>query len=169
MGYCLDTNVFIEAHRNYYAFDLAPIFWDTLSEWGRQSIIFSPIVVYDELKESGDDLANWAKNNKADLFFDTNPDPDTTNAYSDIANFVNQRYEPQHVAKFLDDADSWVIASALAKDLIVVTMESLKNEQISRTSGKVAGRIKIPNICNQFGVKYNNTFQLLRDQGFKFN
>jgi len=28
--YVLDANVFIEAARRYYAFDIAPKFWDTL-------------------------------------------------------------------------------------------------------------------------------------------
>jgi len=28
--YILDANVFIEATRRYYAFDLAPKFWDSL-------------------------------------------------------------------------------------------------------------------------------------------
>lgn len=32
--YALDTNVFIEAHRRYYALDLCPEFWECLVRQG---------------------------------------------------------------------------------------------------------------------------------------
>lgn len=34
--FVLDTNVLVEAHRRYYAFDLVPGFWDALVESARR-------------------------------------------------------------------------------------------------------------------------------------
>ena len=163
MRYCLDTNVFIEAHRRYYAFDIAPGFWEALAEWAEHDIICSPLPVYDELTPHRDQLSAWAKEHKETLFM--NPDEATITEYSRIANLVNRLYEPHHIQDFLDGADPWVIACAKAHHLIVVTMETLKQEQRNRTSQRLEGRIKIPNICQRVGVSYINTFDLLRALG----
>lgn len=160
MLYCLDTNVYIEAHRRYYAFDIAPGFWDAFSEWAKQGIICSPIPVYDEIVTSKDQLAHWAKKNFAALIVSV--DEATATAYGDIANLVQRYYEPQHVQVCLNGADPWVVAYAKAHNLVVVTMEIAKNEQINKKTNLIAGEIKIPNLCRRFGVKFINTFGLLR-------
>jgi predicted nucleic acid-binding protein len=161
MPYCLDANVFIEAHRRYYAFDIAPGFWEALSEWAAQGAICSPLLVYDEIARSKDQLAEWAKAHKESLFAD--PDESTVTAYREIADMVANLYEPQHVQGFLMGADPWVIAHAKAHNLVLVTMESLRAEQLSKKSGLIAGGIKIPNICKRVGIKFINTFDLMRE------
>ena len=160
MLYCLDTNVYIEAHRRYYAFDIAPGFWDAFADWAAQGIICSPLPVYDEISHSKDKLAEWAKNNQASLV--VTPGEATVAAYGEIADLVERCYEPQHVQVCLNGADPWVVAYAKAYNLVVVTMESLKNEQINKKTGLIAGEIKIPNLCQRVGVKFINTFDLLR-------
>ena len=160
MTYCLDANVYIEAHRRYYAFDIAPGFWDAFSDWAAQGIILSPLPIYDEIAHTKDQLAEWAKAHKESLFVD--PDESTVTAYSEIADLAVRHYEPQHVQVFLKGADPWVIAYAKAHDFVVVTMESLKAEQPSKKSSLIAGEIKIPNICQRIEVKFINTFDLLR-------
>ncbi len=161
MHYCLDANVFIEAYRRYYAFDIAPGFWEALSEWTAQDIICSPLSVYDEIIRSQDQLAEWAKGFKDSLFIV--PDGSTVTAYSNIADLAVQHYEPQHVQVFLDGADPWVIAHGKAHELVLVTMESPKAEQISKKTGLIAGEIKIPNICQRVGVRHINTFDFMRE------
>jgi len=160
MLYCLDTNVYIEAHRRYYAFDIAPGFWDAFADWATQGIICSPLPVYDEISRSTDKLAEWIKDNQSSLV--VIPDDVTVSAYSEIADLVDHYYEPQHVQVCLKGADPWVVAYAKANSLIVVTMESLKNEQINKKTDLIAGEIKIPNLCQRVGVKFINTFELLR-------
>lgn len=49
MKYCLDANVFIEAHRRYYSFDIALPFWEALVNWGAQQILCGLLPVYDDL------------------------------------------------------------------------------------------------------------------------
>jgi hypothetical protein len=90
MLYCLDTNVYIEAYRRYYAFDIAPGFWDAFADWAAQGIICSPLPVYDEISHSKDKLAEWAKNNQASLV--VTPDEATVAAYGEIADLVERCY-----------------------------------------------------------------------------
>ncbi|GAB4398097.1 MAG: DUF4411 family protein [Anaerolineales bacterium] len=161
MLYCLDTNVYIEAYRRYYAFDIAPGFWDGLIRLAEQQVICSPTFVYDEISSSKDALAHWAKSNKEILFVEI--DEITQNIYTEIINQVVFLYEPQHVQKFLEGADPWVIAYAKSQQLSVVTIESLKNESPNK-AGKIGGKIKIPNICQRFDVVCEDTFALLRAQ-----
>jgi predicted nucleic acid-binding protein len=160
MRYCLDTNVYIEAHRRYYAFDIAPGFWEALSRLAEEQMICSPMLVYDELTDSKDALSDWAKGNKEALF--VLPDEETQEAYGEIADLVVKLYEPQHVQEFLGNADPWVIAHAKVHHLTVVTMEGWKSEQIQKTPGLIAGKIQIPNICKRVDVEYVNTFEFLR-------
>lgn len=163
MQYCLDANVFIEAHRRYYAFDIAPGFWNGLARLIDSQVICSPSLVYKELLNADfeDRLVDWAKTNKDALFVE--PDEATQDVYSQIADMVARVFEPQHVQIFLSGADPWVIAHAKAHKLTVVTMESLKNEQKNQ-NGKVGGKIQIPNICKVIAIEYRDTFTLLREQ-----
>jgi len=110
LRYCLDSNVYIEAHRRYYAFDIAPGFWDGLVRLAEQQIICSPILVYNEIAVSHDVLAKWAKLNK-DLLFVEIDDP-TQEVFKQIVDQIVLSYEPHQVQNFLSGADPWVIAYA---------------------------------------------------------
>jgi len=64
--YVLDANVFIEAARRYYAFDIAPPFWDILLQHAENGVIESIDWVKKELEKGKgkegeeDELARWA-------------------------------------------------------------------------------------------------------------
>jgi hypothetical protein len=59
--YVLDANVFIEAARRYYAFDVAPTFWTGLVHHATQGRIKSIDKIKQELERGNDDLAEWIK------------------------------------------------------------------------------------------------------------
>ena len=61
--YVLDTNVLIEAKNRYYAFDLAPGFWDWLEQAHTSAQVVSIGAVRDELLEGANELADWATAN----------------------------------------------------------------------------------------------------------
>ncbi|HTX79385.1 MAG TPA: DUF4411 family protein [Longilinea sp.] len=162
MEYCLDTSVYIQAYRTYYAFDIAPPFWAALEKLAVDGVIVSPIAVYVEINKGKDDLARWAKNQRDTLFIE--PDDLVNTALHQIADFANERYLDAHwIRDFLGGADPWVVAQAKAHNLIVVTMEGQKTtEEIDKSTNRVHGKIKIPNMCGHFGVKCMTTFDLLR-------
>ena len=162
MDYCLDTSVYVQAHRLYYAFDIAPPFWKALGRLAQDGIIISPIAVYKELMEGKDELKEWAKEHRNTLFVD--PDSGVSDAYTQVADYSNNHYHDQHwIRKFLDGADPWVVAQAKSDNLTVITMEGeKKREDKDRTSGRIIGEIKIPNMCNHFGIKAMSIYDLLR-------
>ncbi len=57
--------------------------------------------------------------------------------------------------QFAGSADGWLVAHAKTNGYVVVTMEQL--------SADARRRVPIPNVCNAFGVRYVNTFEMLRE------
>lgn len=57
--YLLDTNVFITAANNYYAFDLIPSFWSKLEKISKTDAISVIDKVYEEIKKGDDELKDW--------------------------------------------------------------------------------------------------------------
>jgi NADPH:quinone reductase-like Zn-dependent oxidoreductase len=58
-------------------------------------------------------------------------------------------------------ADPWVLAQAKADSIVVVTHEVLVPPN--------SKRVKIPNVCSQFGVLYVDTYTILRQTGASFS
>ena len=61
MQYLLDTNTFIQAKNSFYAFDIAPSFWDKLLEKLKQGQLATIDVVSAEITQGNDDLMEWFK------------------------------------------------------------------------------------------------------------
>lgn len=154
-AFLLDANVFIEAHRRYYAFDIAPLFWTTLIDNAKNSRLLSIDRVEVELKRGGDELADWASGSFHE-FFDSTGDKEVIEAYRKIMVWSQGQAQFTGAAKaeFASVPDSWLVAYAMAKGCIVVTHE--------RFSPDAKARIKIPNACKAFGVEYVDTFQMMR-------
>lgn len=72
--YILDSNVFIEAHRRYYSFDIAPSFWKFLMDNAKANKLISIDRVYTELTKGKDQLAEWIKREFSFAFIETNSD-----------------------------------------------------------------------------------------------
>lgn len=157
--YWIDTNVFIEAKNGFYAFDIAPGFWSLLDEMTAEGRIASNSLVYRELQRVKDDLAEWARERRASAMF-VEPDMDTQMAFQEVAQYVSERYETNQAAMFLAVADPWLIAHAMASGGKVVTQET--------RAGENSKRVKIPNVCDFFGVESLNMDDMLRELGASF-
>lgn len=61
--YVLDSNIFIQAHRMYYPFDVVPSFWNKIVELSNKGIIFSIDKVKKELCDTNnpDHLSIWCE------------------------------------------------------------------------------------------------------------
>ncbi len=159
--YILDANVFIEASRRYYAFDLAPPFWDNLIAYAESDRIISIDRIKQELERGRDELAEWAKNSFHQAFASTDEEG-IINSYADIMKWVNNQAQFTNAAKadFANSADGWLVACAIVKKYIVVTHEVY--------SVDVKVNVPIPNICRAFNIECIDTFQMLRNLGVKF-
>lgn len=68
MTYVLDANVFIEAKKRYYGFDICPGFWTYLEREMAAGTVRSIDAINAELLAKVDDLSTWAANHPT--FFD---------------------------------------------------------------------------------------------------
>lgn len=158
MAYLLDANVFMQAKNLYYGLDFCPAFWDWLIEGNGAKRVFSIEKVGDEIEAGGDELAAWAEQRGPSFFL--KPDTAMLPALASVSNWATrQRYEPAAVSTFLQVADYYLVAHALAHGHTLVTHEIAAN---------TPKRIKIPNACIGLGIKCMTPFEMLRRERARF-
>lgn len=163
--YCIDANVLIQAWQKYYSPDLCPDYWDILNELGKQSRIFIPeevkneIVVADTSDKTEDDLSKWLKRSTIPIH---KPTENVISCWQKIL-----QTDPSH--RLLVDnikgrslADPWLIAHAMDTNSTVVTKENIDSAMNSK-------RIKIPNVCKNMGVRCIDDFEFIKEIGVKFS
>lgn len=158
MAYLLDANVSIQAKNLHYGFDFCPAFWEWLIVNNEAGKVFSIEKVGDEINAGNDELAEWVAQRGPGFFL--KPDPAILPALGTVSTWATgQGYEPAAVNTFLQVADYYLIAYALALGHIVVTHE------LPAPSAK---KIKIPNACIGVGVKCMTPFEMLRHERARF-
>lgn len=160
--YLLDANIFIQAHQTYYGRDMCPGFWDALVREHAAKRIFSIDRVKDELLSLDDDLSEWVKRIAPPTLFKGTADIKVAETFRDMLGWVQseKQFTPAAKAEFAAAADGWLIAFAKVNGHVVVT-----HEQPAEESKKT---VKIPNVCLEFGVDYENTFAMLRELRVQF-
>ena len=149
MTYLLDANIFIQAKNLHYGLDFCPAFWQWLLDNHAAGRVFSIDKVADEIDAGDDDLKEWMRNHGNSLFVKTGAKVAAQlGAVSHWA--TQQQYEPAAINTFLQIADYYLIAHALADGHVVVTHE------VSANSFK---RIKIPNACIGLGLRFMTLIQ----------
>jgi hypothetical protein len=159
--FVLDANVFIEAARRYYAFDLVPAFWEKLAEHAAGGRIESIDRVQSELERGHDELAEWVDGPFAGAFASTAGE-DIVDAYREVVRWVEGQgqFLPAAKAEFAAGADGWLVAYAIVKQRVVVTHEVVAPD--------VRRRVPIPNVCEAFELPpCIDTFQMLRVLGVR--
>ena len=159
--YLLDANVFIQAKRTYYPFDICPGYWDALCWHKTKGTLCSIDKVWHELKRGGDELFTWAAESfREDGFVDSSV---ASADYSSIVHWVQNHSQFNLAAKseFADVADGWLVALAKSEGYVLVTQEV--------TNPSIKKKVPIPNVCDAFGVKHLTTYDLLRDLGIVLN
>jgi len=159
--YVLDANVFIEAARRYYAFDLHTRFWDILNKHAENGAIESIDRVKKELDKETDELARWADGSFSHAFRSTDEE-DVIESYGRVMTWVQtqSQYTDAAKAEFANEPDGWLVAYAMAKGRIVVTHE------VRAPDAKK--RVPIPNVCEPFHIRPVDTFVMLRELGVRF-
>ena len=124
-----------------------------------RSRIFIPELVSEEITRTEDNLSKWLKSSKIPIEKISEP----------VTQCLQRIYSTNPLHKTLVDntkarslADPWVIAHAINRNAIVVT----KEEKITASNSK---RVKIPNVCDNMGIRWMNDFQFVDEVGIKFN
>jgi Domain of unknown function (DUF4411) len=159
MTYLVDSDVLIQAKNFHYGFDFCPAFWDWLLEANTNGIVFSVQKIAEELRDGGDELADWVRA-RDDTFF-LGPDPALVPSLQATSVWVNDcgLYDQAAINTFLQAADYYLVAHAHAHGHVVVTQE---------VAAETRKRVKIPNACNGMGVQCMLPFEMLRAEGARF-
>ena len=154
MAYLLDTDVFISAKNLHYGFDFCPAFWDWLVRANAHGRVFSIERVGREIKAGDDRLADWAAQRDDGFFLE--PTPEMLTPLTTVSNWVvGHGYESAAVDTFLQIADYYLVAHALAAGYSVVTHE------VRSTSRR---RIKLPDVCDGLDIECRTPFEMLSQE-----
>lgn len=130
MAYLIDADVFIRAKNLHYGMDFCPAFWD------------------------------WLVAEALGLPFFLRPDATVLPALAKVSEWAtSQNYEPSAVNTFLQVADYYLVAQALAGGFTVVTHE------VPSASMR---KIKIPDACIGLGIKCMSPYEMLRRERARF-
>lgn len=165
--YILDSSVFIESARRYYAFDLVPSFWNALLDRAEQKEIGSIDRVLRELRRGNenDAVRLWAEKQRTDAKFEfaSTKTESVLAAYEKIIQWANDNPQYTSSAKneFAKDdiADAWLVAYVKAHGGTVVTKE--------KEDPNAKSRILIPNVCEEFDVPFVDQFEMMRKLGMQ--
>jgi len=158
MTYLLDANVFIQAKNLHYGLDFCPAFWKWIVDKNAAGQVFSIDKVADEIAAGADELTGWAEQQNGSLFRQT--DLLAVAQFGKVSAWVvGQHYEPAAINTFLQVADFYLIAHALAEGHTVVTHEVPANS---------TKRIKIPNVCAGLGLRFMTPYEMLRREQARF-
>jgi hypothetical protein len=158
MTYLLDANVFIQAKNLHYGFDFCPAFWEWLILNNSEKRVFSIEKVGDEINAGADELSTWAVDRGPEFFL--KPDAAILPKLSLVSAWVtSQNYEPAAVNTYLQLADYYIVAYALAHGHTVVSHEIISNS---------TKKIKIPNVCIGLGIKCMTPYEMLRHERARF-
>ena len=158
MAYLLDADVFIRAKNLHYGLDFCPAFWEWLVVNNAAGTVFSVEKVGDEVQGVADELSVWAAARGGGFFL--RPDATAFPALATVSTWAQgQNYEPSAVSTFLQVADYYLVAQALAGTHTVVTHE---------VPAASVRKIKIPDACIGLGIKCMTPFEMLRRERARF-
>lgn len=164
--FIVDSNFFIEAHRKTYPFDVVPSFWTKIQQLANSGSIYSCDKVHNEICSGKDVLAGWIGSALPASFFKKSSS--VLNEYKNVTKWAasSSHYTSTAISEFLavDEADAWLVAHAIndsiIDEIIVVTHE--------KSDPMLKKRIKIPEACNKFGLRFMNTIEMFRQLGQTF-
>ena len=159
MAYIFDTNIFIRS-KNEMPMDIWPTFWERFREMVNSDEIFTSITVKDEIDKGKDELTEWLKQNAPKSFY-LSLDADVMAQYTITQNWAksNSVYTQTALNTFANVADAYLVATAAAKQMTLVTYEG--------SSPNSKKRVMIPDACNALGVRYCDLNTVLKEMGIR--
>ncbi|WP_431100041.1 DUF4411 family protein [Roseateles noduli] len=159
MAYLLDANALLEAKNVHYGMDFCPAFWRWLTVSHADGQVFSITQVRDELLE--DVIRPWVNAQSSGFFL--SEDLLVEEKADRIVEWLDrQSLLDAVILEFVDSADMYLVAHALAHGHTVVTREKPAAESKKKL------KIKIPDVCTVFGVRCIEPHVMLRELQARF-
>lgn len=158
MEYLFDTNIFVESKKNL-PMDVWPTFWTKMVELINSGNIHSIDKVKDEIDKGGDELTDWIHNNAPRGFFLTQDVAVMAKLAETItwAQNCTVRFSQSAIFDYTNVADSYLVATAAARNLVLVTYE--------KSNPQRRNRVMLPDACYAIGVRSCDLNTALRELG----
>lgn len=158
MEYLFDTNIFVESKKNL-PMDVWPTFWTKMAELISSGTVHSIDKVKEEIDKGGDELTDWIHNNAPRGFFLTQDITVMTKLAETItwAQNCTVRFSQSAIFDYTNVADSYLGATAAARNMVLVTYE--------KSNPQRRNRVMIPDACNAIGVRSCDLNTALRELG----
>jgi hypothetical protein len=167
--FIIDSNILIEPHKTYYSFDFFPEFWAFIEQSISAKKIILLDMVYDEIAVGTDTLSVWIKNIR-NLEPLNHKDQEFIQHYANILNFIQTsgyyKIDALNSWSAPTVADPFLIAAAIENRYTLITSER-QNAGLNKTNP--SPKVKIPDICTKFNVKWGDLFYMLTQLGFRKN
>ena len=145
MDYLFDTNIFIESKKRM-PFEIWPTFWTRMTELINSGQIHSIDKVKNKIDRGGDELTDWIRNHAPKGFF-LGEDFSVIQKLSETLSWAKScpiGFTQAAIKDYADVADSYLVATAAAKKMILVTFE--------KSNPNLRNRVMIPDACDAIGV-----------------
>ncbi len=151
-----DTNMFVESKKNL-PMDVWPTFWARMVELVNSGRIHSIDKVREEIDRGGDELTDWIHDNAPHGFFLAQDSAVLTKWGETIAwaQDCPIGFTQSAISGYANVADSCLVATAAAKNMVLVTYEKSNPQRKSR--------VMIPDACNALGVRSCDLNAALRE------
>ena len=158
----LDSNVLIDANRDYYSISRVPEFWNWLVDLGARELVKIPLEMFEEIKDGDDDLGEWIRQDEIKGALLLHEEADVAL----VSLVTNEGYAPDLTDDEIEKIgrDPFLVAYGLGNEneRCIVTTET------SRPSRRRANR-HVPDVCSGLGVRCCNTFEFVREFDFTTN
>lgn len=160
--YVIDTSSLIRIKPEDYPHDIFVTLWSNMENLVKSRRLMSSKLVLEELKKKNDDIYKWAKRNE-EMFKEI-----TTLEQTELVKQILKKFPSLIDPDGQVEADPFVITLALQKES-QQTLDSFNKEKIVVTEEILQGnKIKIPFVCQHFGIECINIFDLFRREGWQW-
>jgi hypothetical protein len=159
--YIIDSCSLIDLNR-HNPIDVFPSLWEKIGELIDSNMMISHIEVFNEVTKQDDILSEWLKKYKK-MF------RNVTLRQAELVSEILKKYPSFVKIDKQYDADPWLIA--LAKEMQENPQQKLffKVKRLIVTEESLRGnKIKIPFVCQEFGIECINRVEMFRQESWKF-
>ncbi|MBW0145771.1 DUF4411 family protein [Sphingomicrobium clamense] len=158
MIYLVDASALITAHNTYLAIPRVPEYWDWLIHHGQAGNIKIPKLIYKEVTDGHDDLADWMKEDATKAALQLKEEPDPAHVQAALACYGKGLSEADLV---IIGKDPFLVAAAMSDPVgrCVVTSE------VSKPT-RTGARRHVPNVCSDCSIVCKTPIQLLNELNF---
>lgn len=158
MEYLFDTNIFVESKKNL-PMDIWPTFWTKMVMLINSGNIHSIDKVKEEIDKGGDELTDWIHKHAPRGFF-LKQDSSVMKKMAETIDWAQNNpvgFSQSAISDYVNVADSYLVATAAAKKMVLVTYE--------KSNPQRRNRVMIPDACIAIGVRSCDLNTALRELG----